>query len=732
VCEGHADVVKFAFFLDGPQRQAQIRILQQPPKPPRPQHTLDREVIFTASVDCTASAWTAQGHERLQTLRGHTSWVRSVALSPDGRHVLTGSADSTAKLWVAERGECVQTLRGHKGPVNSAEFSHDANVVLTASDDRTARLWRLDADASTSVVQWTMKGHKGPVKAAIFFPGSTSDILTACGDHIVRVWSAGTQECVNCTGHSAAVNSVALLEGASSSSSSSSSTTTSTMLVASASADHTVRLWDRRGGECRFTFRGHKSAVNSVQSSFDGALLVCASDDSSASVWGVATGCLSTVAGHTAQLNAAVFSGSDGKAFALLKAGTSAQPDAQSALPRALVLTASDDCSAKVWDSSTGVCLKTLQGHKSRVVFAAFSSNGAWAVTTSSDATAKLWDVQHDFRPRTLRGHAARVGSAAFSPDGTRLLTASDDGNILCWSVEAGRRLGELTGHTDAVNSVVFSPDGVLIASASCDHVVRVWSNISGQCIGVLRGHEHFVKAAAFSADGASLVSASNDRTARLWCAESGICRCTFTGHESSVTAAVLCTSGQIVLTASNDRTARLWSADTGECKYIFRDAFDGWVQAVSLSRVGACSCGCALGVLAAAGHDKTLGLWCAETGSSRGVFKPPCAEADAEGGGGGGGDGGGEIGEALNKRAAARKRPRLLVVPAGAPGSLRASIAATAFAPHSHGGGGGSAALVLAAAEDGVARLWDAESGECRLELRGHTGAVTSVAFSP
>ena len=44
------------------------------------------------------------GHEQKCTLRGHSSWVRSVAYSPDGKHVVSGSDDQTVQVWNAATG----------------------------------------------------------------------------------------------------------------------------------------------------------------------------------------------------------------------------------------------------------------------------------------------------------------------------------------------------------------------------------------------------------------------------------------------------------------------------------------------------------------------------------------------------------------------------------------------------------------------------------------------------
>ncbi|MBU6401458.1 MAG: WD40 repeat domain-containing protein, partial [Verrucomicrobia bacterium] len=334
--------------------------------------------------------------------------------------------------------------------------------------------------------------------------------------------------------------------------------------LATASYDHTARVWDLATGQPRTPPLRHADDVRSAAFSADGRWLVTASNDHTARIWDALTGQLAAPElRHRDQVAHAGFS-----------------PDGRR------VVTASADHTAGIWDAKTGRLICSLR-HADMVDWAVFSPDGRRVVTASRDFTARIWDAETGQPVGAPLVHGARVRMAVFSPDGRRLGTASDDGTARIWEIDPGQsnpRLGDVAGgqrrariwdaatgqpldislrHRDWVLGIAFSPDGALFATASKDYCAQVWDAHTGEPLGRRILHGNRVTRVAFSPDGRWLLTASSDHTVCVWNARAGTPAAPRLPHNGGVITAGFSPNGRQVVSAGHDAVARVWDLST-------------------------------------------------------------------------------------------------------------------------------------------------------------------------
>jgi WD40 repeat protein len=264
-------------------------------------------------------------------------------------------------------------------------------------------------------------------------------------------------------------------------------------LLASASYDRLVKLWNVTQ-RCEYvTFQGHKDMVFWVAFSPDGEWLATASRDRTAKMWHMESGQVITLRGHKHWVHSVEFS-PDGRWLA----------------------TGSDDGTVRLWDLKTRQSRRPFEGHTAPVRSVAFSPVGKNLASGGADSAIKLWKGYSNKRVRTFLGHSDCVTCVVFSPDGTQLASSSADRTALIWNVDKGVIHKTLKAKSE-VNSVAFSPDGQFITGACFDGKVRIWNIATETTVRVLKGHEGRVFNATFSPNGHLLASAGEDRTIRLW-----------------------------------------------------------------------------------------------------------------------------------------------------------------------------------------------------------------------
>jgi WD40 repeat protein len=298
--------------------------------------------------------------------------------------------------------------------------------------------------------------------------------------------------------------------------------------------------------ELLLTLKGHKGWVSAVAFSPDGKLLATASADKTVKFWNATTGQLeATVDAHTDIVTSVAFS-KDGKQFA----------------------TASFDGTAKVWNTATRELLHTFRGHRGAVLTVAFNPNGRALAAGGIDGTVRVWELdgKGEAQGRVQRTHASWVNAIAFRPDGEGLASVSSD-NELRFNPAIGK-LVTVRPKLAEIRSVAFTPDSKLLATGTRYGITKVWDNAGDEVASLKGKHTGDIWSVAFSHDGKLLATGDGDwnkpSDVVVWDTTTWKER-TRLNHTNEVLCVAFHPKQAILAAGAWDKTVRLWNLPEGK-----------------------------------------------------------------------------------------------------------------------------------------------------------------------
>ena len=329
--------------------------------------TLDKQLIGNNDEVTDLRFLIAPQASELSSEPSATTAPAAVAKALLPTHVAVASNAEHIRLFDTATMSCDVTLAGHTEAVLSLDalrLKSGQTLLASGSKDNTLRVWCPFSEGRCIGVG---TGHVGAVSAVAFARKSGSFLVSGGADKLLKIWDIASlsldadkpailKATAAVAAHTKDINAVAVAPNDS--------------VVASASQDRTVKIWQLPSLLPLMTLKGHKRGV-----------------------WSVAF----------------------------------------SSVDRA-VATASGDKTIKLWSLADGACLRTFEGHLASVLRVDFLSSGTQLLSAGGDGLLKLWNLRTSECINTFDAHEDKVWAMALGgPSGDVVASGGGDGGLVIW-----------------------------------------------------------------------------------------------------------------------------------------------------------------------------------------------------------------------------------------------------------------------------------------------------------
>jgi RNA polymerase sigma factor (sigma-70 family) len=487
--------------------------------------------------------WDTTTGKALQTVRYEPAWVRSAALSPDGKTVVMACDDGLLQTMDTESGAVRHRVKGNVAGPNAVAFSPDGKLFAARTDAKTLSI----LDSATGDKRQVVARTDGALRAVTFSTDGTKVALAwdhgATKKDTVIVYDVANSQILWTVSRDPVHVIVSGIYGL--------ALSPDGQTLATSDCNATLEILDAHTGKSLRQVKDGSQSLHGVAYAADGKTVYTAGSNGLVR----ARDALSLGARFDPQLH------------------TGGVVDISESFDRQTLATDAGGATVRLWDLASGETRTVLKTSERRVLSVQFLREPDRLVSSGSGGAVHLWDTSTGKELKRfiepLNNWNARL---ALSPDG-KLLAIGEVEGIRVWDLAAGKLVHKLKGHTGYVVSLSFSPDAIYLASASHafgaddgashdDYTVRVWRVATGEEL--YQRTEHYPDSPVFTADGRGVAFLARGNVVKVVVADfiSGVERPSPKWSGVATLAPSPC--GAWLATAHADGTIRIRAGDSG------------------------------------------------------------------------------------------------------------------------------------------------------------------------
>ncbi|WP_198264505.1 protein kinase domain-containing protein [sulfur-oxidizing endosymbiont of Gigantopelta aegis] len=563
--------------------------------------------------------WSIKAKKTLREMCGHIGKITAFCISSDEKLLLTGSDQGDVRIWSMQTSELLHVWSAHDEAINALQISACGQYVWTTCNDSLLYLWQVDKKQRLN--SFYGEGHSGEIMAIHLSPfvGSSASaiedtlvpnglIASASADNIIRIWELVTgRTLILLSGHSMPVGAVQWLDETH---------------VLSASYDKTIRLWDISSGQCQKVYKGHQGIVNTLKAATEGHFFLSGSSDGDLRYWDIKTASSFTLTQFNSAISHISLDHSNHFASVVTLSGVHIVETNNIYRYHATYLFSLPESAmeidqlSRLFEQSISQAKAALD--KNKIAAIAHVENARAIQGYERDYSAfKFWAGFYLYFPRIklkdvwkyneLKAHQARVLALELSPSNHFLYSLGQDQCLYQWDIQSQKKKRILEQHQQAINLIKVSDDGAAILLA-CGKNIFLKDIKTAKQLSLFSHHNADVLAMTLTAEGRFCLSCDDQGKFYLWRLLTGEMMANLSDKSHHVAVVNITQDGRFILTGQrNNNHIALWDIATGKVVDQFSE-HDNIVTSIASTTDGL--------YFVSASADSSLRLW--KTQSSR------------------------------------------------------------------------------------------------------------------